>query len=591
MNIELGRFVPKVRRNICEVSAKTAASPDSEAHRSAQPPQRLTFDRFVLDLARGCCLSGGEELHLRPKSFEILTYLASNPGRVVSKDELLESVWPNVCVTEDSVVQCITELRSVLDDHEQRIVRTVPRRGYRFEVMPTPNFSSRPRDNRKVTRRPMALAMAAAALLIAGIATAGFLWTVGNDPEPATAPPFSIVVLPFADLGVDPARTHLGEGIAVDVITELSRLPGLFVIAPATARTLGGTVVDPREIGELLNVRYVLEGSVRGNGDHLRINAQLASAQSGETLWAERFDSTGDRQPAWQDELIGRIANSLNYRLTKLESERRRRARFESPEALDLAIRGWAMVYAAKTPNNYEAARALFRRALDNDPQSVKALTGLGWTSAVTVLDGWSDSPQAAIAEADEAVTKALTIDADNVVAHHVRGFLLRIRREPALAHDAFLTAVNLSPSFAPSHAQLGATALELGRPNEAIEAVGQAMRLSPRDPSLGPWQALLGRAHLQLDQYDKAVVWLTRSIETGTPITLTQAYLASALALSGNVRKAGEVLKVFLAQSPATTLADFIERDGRNGIDYMEQNRHIYEGLRIAGLPESAEE
>jgi TolB-like protein/DNA-binding winged helix-turn-helix (wHTH) protein/Tfp pilus assembly protein PilF len=584
MNIELGRFVPKIRRNISEASPKDSvlaafAPPTGPVH--GPLPQRLAFDRFVLDLARGCFMRDGAEVHLRPKSFEVLTWLATNPGRVVSKEELLEAVWPDVCVTEDSVVQCITELRTALDDQVQKIIRTVPRRGYRFDAVPTPAAADRPRDNRGAWKRSMAWAVAAVIVVLG----AGVFWSVGNDNARSAAPPFSIVVLPFANLGADD-RAHFGEGIAVDVTTEQTRLPEMFVIAPATARTLGSAVDDPREVGALLNVRYVLVGSVRPLGDRLRINAQLASAESGETLWAERFDSDADRPLAWQDELIGRIANSLNYRLTRLESERRP-AGPEIPEAFDLAIRGWAMVYAAKTPDNYAVAHALFRRALDADPKSVKAMTGLGWTSAVSVLVGWSDDPRTAIAEADQAIGAALAIDADNVVAHHVRGFLLRLRHRPALANDAFRTAADLSPSFAPSHAQLGATALELGRPDEAIEAVGRAMRLSPRDPSLGPWQALLGRAHLQLDRYDDAVVWFARSIETGTPIVLTHAYLASALALTGRTREAKDALDVFLAARPEATLADLIAQDRRNGPDATAQSRRVYEGLRIAGLTE----
>lgn len=589
MNIELGRFVPKARRNISEASPKTPGFAGfSPRVGPARAPllQRLAFDRFVLDVARGCCLRDGTELHLRPKSFEVLVWLATNPGRVVSKEELLEAVWPDVCVTDDSVVQCITELRSTLDDQDQNIIRTVPRRGYRFDAVLTPVVAPQPRDSRDAAKRLTTSAVAAAVLLVAGGLAAGFFWRAGSDSAQSAAPSFSLVVLPFANLGSDPERAHVGEGFAVDIATELSRLPELFVIAPATARTLGSAADDPREIGALLNVRYVLAGSVRPVAERLRINAQLASAETGETLWAERFDSGGDRPLAWQDELVGRIANSLNYRLTRLESERAP-AKIESPEAFDLAVRGWAMVYAAKTPDNYAAARDFFHRALESDPGSVKALTGLGWTSAVSVLVGWTDDPQAAIAEADQAIGDALTLDGDNVVAHHVRGFLLRLRHRPELAHDAFRTATELSPSFAPSHAQLGATALELGRPDEAIEAVGRAIRLSPRDPSLGPWQALLGRAHLQLDRYDDAVAWFARSIETGTPIVLTHAYLASALALAGRTAEAKDAIGIFLAERPEATLADFVTEDRRTGTDTVARSQRIYEGLRLAGLPE----
>jgi len=336
-----------------------------------------------------------------------------------------------------------------------------------------------------------------------------------------------------------------------------------------------------------VNVRYILEGIVHEFSDQLRINALLVNAQSGNTVWAERFDIGGDQNAHWQDELIGRIATSLNYKLTRLESDRGRRMPTDNPEAIDLATRAWALVYAAKAPENYQAARVLFRRALESEPQSIKALTGLGWTSAVMVLDGWSDDPSSDLAESGDAVNRSLTVDSNNVVAHHVRGFLLRLQHRPEEAHDAFRIATELNPNFAPGHAQLGATALELGQPTKAIDAVNRAMRLSPRDPSLGPWQAIIGRARLQLEQYDEAVIWLKRSIETGTPIHATHAYLASALALSGRLEEARTRLDGFLALRPGTTLAQIIERDRRNGEKYMTQSKPIYEGLRIAGLPE----
>jgi TolB-like protein/Tfp pilus assembly protein PilF len=488
-------------------------------------------------------------------------------------------------VTEDSVVQCITELRRAFSDTDHALIRTIARRGYRLEAKPlagtlAPIMAETPAGRSGIRRGTW---FALPLLLVAVLATA---WNyVGR--ESSEPPPLSIVVLPFADLGGESDQIWLADGVTHDLNTDLSRLPRLFVIAHATARTFRGESLDLQQIGQELNVRYALSGSVGRRGELVRINAELISVDTGAALWAERFESPLARLAASRDEIIGRIANTLNFRLTRIENDRTLRERPADPLVSDLTTRGWALVYAGKLPANYEAARAFFQQALARDPQAVDALAGIGWTSAIMVLDGWSRAPDDDIATAAEAADKALSIDRNHVVANHVRGFLFRLERRSQSAHDAFRTVVALNPNFAAGHAQLAISELELGRPQAVRPAVEKAMRLSPRDPSLGPWLAFVGMAELHMGNDDAAILWLNRAIDTGTPVARHQAYMASALALAGRMAQAQAALATFRDARPAATIAS-LRASARSTIaTFLTQQERLFQGLRLAGLPE----
>jgi TolB-like protein/DNA-binding winged helix-turn-helix (wHTH) protein/tetratricopeptide (TPR) repeat protein len=613
MGIITGRAVPKDRRTDGEISPNSGPAA-SQAPDSAEGPSgvdragAIRFDRYVLDLERGCLMAGDEEIALRPKSFELLRYLASNPGRLVSKDELLAAVWPNVVVTEDSLVQCVAELRRALCDRDQRLIRTMPRRGYRFEsttalelspaasqVAEPPVRSERidestphgrqPAGTTGKRRAPVLVAIGALAALATTIGIGW--WWFGLQGRPTSAPPLSIIVLPFENFSDDPGQEHFANGVSSDLTTELSRLPGMFVISHATARTLRGKDIDPGQIGRELNVRYLLEGSVRQTREQMRINVQLVDTASGASAWADRFERERDQLHPWGDEVIGRIAMTLYFRLTRLEGDRALRERGDDPEAFDLTTRGWALVYTANKRETYHTARALFEQALEKDPRAVNALVGIGWTSAVSVLDDWSASPAADLATAESAVAQALALDPNHFIAHHVRGLTHRLRQRTQAARDAFQTAVALNPNWASGYAQLAATALELGRPEETVAAIERAIRLSPRDPNLGPWLANAGKAELHLGHYDEAASWLARAIETGTPSARNDAYLAAALALAGRADEARTALAKFRQMKPSATIASLRAQARSTEPGFVTQQERFFEGLRLAGLPE----
>jgi tetratricopeptide (TPR) repeat protein len=328
---------------------------------------------------------------------------------------------------------------------------------------------------------------------------------------------------------------------------------------------------------------------VHGSGNEVRINVELIDAATGVQLWAERFERERDQIVAWENEVLGRIANALNLRLTRLESERMWRERRDNPDAHDLATRGWALVYTAKTSDSYEAARALFQQALARDPQAVDALAGIGWASAVSALNGWSDSPIQDVATAKAAAARLLAIDPNNVVGHQVWGFLLRLQGRPGAAREEFRTAVSLNPNFAPGYAQWGMTEIELGRPEEAAKTIERAIRLSPRDPNVHHWFAFIGIAELHLGHFVEAVSWLRRAVEanTGTPTALMHAYFISSLALTGRLAEARAACVDFRKSNPTASIASLRKTAYSTEPGFIAQREVLYDGLRIARFPE----
>ena len=286
------------------------------------PDQRLTFGRFVLDLRRGVLLLDGRDIVLRPKTFGVLSYLVQHPQRLVSKEELLAAVWPNLVVTDDTLVQSIGELRRALGETGARLIVTVPRRGYRFEA------SEAPPDRRKARRwHPLRFRWKYGILapLAVGI-TLVVLWLVPKfrdavDPDLAQSAKPSIAVLPFQNQGDDPTREYLADGLTQDIINSLGRFSALTVMSWNAVAPYKGTAVRPGEIARVLAVRYQVEGSVSYSGERMRISAQLVDVQ-GRVLWSARFDEAPIDVFALQDRITREIAGALAIRVTQFEQRR-----------------------------------------------------------------------------------------------------------------------------------------------------------------------------------------------------------------------------------------------------------------------------
>ena len=329
------------------------------------------FERFRFDRRGGglFCLDDGAQVAVRSRALDVLAVLIERAGDLLSKDEIMDAVWPGTTVEDANLTVQISALRRVLDlgRSEGSCIQTVAMRGYRFVAA--------------VTRQKQAASFGSS-----GIAPHG----------PRVPPRLSIVVLPFANLSNDPEQQYFADGITEDLTTDLSRIGGTSVISRNTALTYQGKRIDTRQIGTELAVRYVVEGSVRRSDDHIRINAQLIDAHTDAHLWAERFDGDVSDLFALQDEVSRRIAIALHLELAVVEAAKLT----DNPDALDYIFRGRAAMAKPPSRDRYSEAIGLFERALTLDPRSVEAESRLAILLAGRVLDNMTGSPTADIARA-----------------------------------------------------------------------------------------------------------------------------------------------------------------------------------------------
>jgi adenylate cyclase len=487
----------------------------------------FSFEGYTLDLTRGCVRNADLEVELRPKSFELLRYLVTNAGRLISKDELVNAVWPNVIVSDDSLAQCVSDVRHVLNDPDRRIIKTVPRRGYLFAAP----VSVRPLGS------PVDQSLQLAATSKQGI----------SQPRLAIPnlgiPPLSIVVLPFTNLSNDHDQQYFADGITDDLTTDLSGISGSFVIARNTAFTYKGKAVDAKQIGRDLGVRYIVEGSVRRGGDQILVNVQLVDAESGAHVWAERSETDRRNLAEAQSEITGRLARTLNVELVRDSGRRIELERADDPDARDLVMRGWAWYYRPFSATTYKEARRDFERALEIDPRSVDARIGLATSLLGNISGGWSSSEQQDQARAEQLLLEALERDTNRSMAHVAMGILRRLQLRLGESKMEFETAIALDRNNARAIFQLGQTMMWLGQPEAGIPLLEKAIRLNPHDPTLASHYAMLGLCHLVLGHVDQAID-LTGKARAENPRTYyIHLYLAGALGLRGDLEEAKAAL------------------------------------------------
>ena len=331
--------------------------------------------------------------------------------------------------------------------------------------------------------------------------------------EKSAPPRLSIVVLPFANIGGDPEQEYFVDGVTESLTTDLSRISGAFVIARNTAFAYKGKAFDVTKVGRELNVRYVLEGSVQRGGNRMRVNAQLIDAQSGSHLWAERFEKPVTDLFEMQDEIVARIANTLNAQLIAVEA--RRADRTPTPDSMDLYFQGMAWVNRGVTSESVAKARGFFKRALALDPANVDALVGMA-TVDVNVAIGFSTDHRAAqFAAAEAAAAEALSLAPEHALAHLCMGVVLGFTDRPVQGIEENERVLALDRNLAGAHALIGQYKLFIGRGEETEGHVQEALRISPRDPWVYTWLMIVGLAKSVLGRPDEAISWLRRSIES----------------------------------------------------------------------------
>jgi TolB-like protein len=408
-----------------------------------------------------------------------------------------------------------------------------------------------------------------------------------SAPEKSAPPRLSMVVLPFANIGGGAEQEHFVDGVTESLTTDLSRIRGSFVIGRNTAFTYKGKAADLKQIGRELSVRYVLEGSVQRGGNRMRVNVQLIDAETGNHLWAERFDKPLADLFDMQDEIVARLANALSAQLVAAEARRAEKA--PNPDSMDCHFQGLAWFNRGTSPDNLAQARSFFDRALSADPDNVDALIRSARVDMIEGVLSFTPDPITAFAAAEAKLTKALLSVPDHALGHMYLGLVEMWTRRAVEGIAECEHALALDRNLAHAHSSIGFGKIFIGRAEETEAHIVEALRLSPRDTMAYIWMTNGGLAKLHLGSYEQAVAWFRRAIEANRNFPPAYFWLAAALAQLGRLDEAQSAVRAGLASNPAFTISR--DRAARTAMSedpaYLAQLEPIFEGMRKAGVPE----
>ena len=406
-------------------------------------------------------------------------------------------------------------------------------------------------------------------------------------PEKLAPPRLSMVVLPFANMGGGVEQEHFVDGVTESLTTDLSRIRGSFVIGRNTAFTYKGKAVDLKQIGRDLNVRYVLEGSVQRGGARMRVNVQLIDAETGNHLWAERFDKPLADLFDMQDEIVARLAGALNAQLVAAEARRAEQA--PKPNSMDFYFQGLAWFNKSRSPDNLAQARGFFDRALTFDPDNVDALVGSAYVDAVDGANSFAPDPMAAFAAAEAKLTRALSSVPDHALGHMALGYveIWTKRAAPGIAECEH--SLELDRNLAAAHSIIGVGKIFIGRAEETEAHISEAVRLSPRDTMAYAWMGVAGSAKLHLGSCEQAIMWFRRAIEANRNYPLPYFMSGAALAQLGRLDEARSAVEAGLAVNQAFSVSRARAAWTAMFDDptYLAGAKRIIEAMRKAGVPE----
>lgn len=520
------------------------------------------FEGFVLDVARGTLFAAtGEEISLRRKSFELLCLLVENAGKLLDRERINRTIWSDVTVSDDSITQCVGDIRRAIGDDAQRLLRTVPRRGYLLAV-----------DVTVVPSPPAKF-----------------------DLGIARAPPLSLVVLPFSNISGNENDDYIADTITQDLTIDLACLPGALVIARHSADTYKGKPTDVRRIGEELGVRYVIEGSVRKLGELLRVNVQLIATESNTHIWAGRFDQSVKDLGIGQEEIISRLSAALGIQVADAEGARIARERPNNLEAADLLLRGWSASRKAVDAEQWQQAAALFEEALTLDGSSVRAMCYLAphLLNRFVMPDYPTRGDENLLERATSLVSDAKTIEPGSDRVMYAEAVLLRAQGRWHEANAIFERLLAQYPNTFGAHRVFGFTKLAVGRSDEAIDLLQRSIRIDPLSSFNRHSFSRIGLALLHLQREEESIEWQQRALTSGAmapPVWRAQCYLflASAFALAGRRAEAHQALVEAERLWPFATVQSLpltMTPRGIPDLSYLTKMRHVQEGLRLAGL------
>ena len=523
------------------------------------------FDDYLLDPDRRELFRGPETVAMGPQVFDLLVYLISNREHVVNRDQILDGVWGGRIVSESTLASHINAVRKAIGDsgQDQRLIRTVARKGFRFvgevrqtsagngAAAPEPAFAN---DAAKLVEKPLAL-----------------------PGRP------SIAVLPFVNLSGDPLQDYFADGVVEDIIAALSRNRWLFVIARNSSFTYKDKVVDVKQVGRELGVRYVLEGSVRKAANRMRITGQLIDAATGAHIWADRVEGTLENVFDLQDQMTESVVGAIAPQLERAEIERAVHKPTDSLDAYDYYLRGMASFHRA-TREAIDEALPCFYNAFERDPEFAAAYGMAAWCIFWRKLNGWMTDRAQEMEEGARLARRAVELGKNDAVAltrggHALGHFGGELNGCIALVDKALVLNPNLASAWF-----LGAwQRIARGEPDVAIERFQHAMRLSPLDPEVVRMQAGMALAHMLAGRFDVASSWAEKAARELPSFGLARAILAASEAHAGRQETAERAVLRLRQLDPGLRISNLSYLPFRR----QEDMDMFADGLRKAGLPE----
>jgi TolB-like protein len=513
---------------------------------------RYRFEEFAIDTDRRELHRGAEVVTIAPQVFDLLEYLIRNRERVVSKDDLINAVWNGRSVSDAALTTRLNVARSAIGDSgdEQRLIKTLPRKGIRF----------------------VGQVREAAGSNLGEVAPES-TFVLPDKP--------SIAVLPFENMSGDPEQEYFADGMVEEIITALSRFKWLFVIARNSSFTFKGKVVDIKEVGRRLGVRYVLEGSVRKASGKVRIAGQLIDAMTGAHIWADKFERDLTDVFALQDEVTVAVVSAVEPKLRQTEIEMATRRPLENLTAYDLSLRA-RQKSTLRTREGFAESIRLAHRALDLDPRSISAAVAAANGHFNNVGLGFSTDPQFDRSEAIRLVRLALSLDENDERALSTAGLVTALfigDDETAIDYSDRAVATNPNSHFVWNYR--GWVYQIAGQYEEAIRSFERGIRVSPLDPVIHNYLAGIGFALIELRRFDEAVAFFKRALRQNSSDGVAFRGLASALAHLGRDVEAREAAARMLEIDPTFTISGRISRGGQTNL------KLLVEGFRKAGVPE----
>jgi len=520
---------------------------------------RFVFDNHTLDTDTRELRRGEVTIAIQPQVFDLLTYLVQNCDRVVSKDNLLADVWGGRTVADSTLATHINAARKAVGDNgeEQKLIRTVPRKGIRFvgDVSFSPHSQDAATAAEEAPQRSRRAAL----------------------PSPERP---AIAVLPFVNMSGEARQEYFSDGISEDIITALSKLRWFFVIARNSTFSYKGKAVHIKQLARELGVGYVVEGSVRKDGDQVRITAQLIDTATGSHIWADRYDRELADVFAVQDEITDAIVATIEPHLYAAENFRARRKAPENLDAWDLVMRALWHFWRISSEDN-RIAQQLLEQAIAVDPGYAQAHAMLAVSHASGVHMGWQDGA-AALPIAERAALAAVRIDDEDPWAHLGLAFTQARLGRLAESRTSFETALQLNPNFSLAHGIYGLVLSWSGRWREGAESARRALRLSPRDPLAAMFYAVAAYAAYIERDYAESIALCRKSIRLRNDFVAGWRVMVAAAGMTGDTAVAAEAMEGYRRTLPGVTLA---KAEEQLQVIHEGERAHFLEGLRRAGL------